>query len=333
MGLDSACPVAAMAVVFSDIHISPLIPEDSGNNYVSKTVNDVSTDAGTHASDAKNNTALTANIEQALEISQTGKVTSEVSGSSKYAFSSTISVGIEPSFPLVGSVSFETSFTMGKEVEHGWKNSEENSQTLTTDHKVGVELPPYTGVLLKQTNKTQEVVTRYNCPVAVSYRVRVIDYGYYHKDGSCKVLADFTNNSQANLKTRAITNAGYADTQGINWSKVKSDSKVAAAIDAMANNVPVASTDAKFTEKLSSVESTIDHLMPLLPLKSVRLKDSNDELTMSTGETLRVDKIALEGLNANKCMYYGFDEDYGKWILTDANGNELTDGAATEKKH
>ena len=324
-------PVGLMAVVFSDFKVDPLIPEDKDGNYVSTTVNDVTTNQGAYASDARNNTALTAVISQNLTMTQSASVTSEVNGSSNYSYGNTITVGTEPQIPLVGSIKFENSFTMSKEIQNGWSNSKARSEELSTGHEVSVELPPYTGVMLKQTEKTKEMVTSYNCPVSISYRVRVLDYGYYDKKGEANVIADFTQNSQANLKKRAVSNAGYADTEGLDWNKIKGIDNANKSIQAMAGNTPMASTNASFTEKLSTVESVVDRLMPLLPLKIVQLKGQSDEITMRQGDTLRVDTIALEGLNANKCRYYGFDKDYGKWTVSDGSVASLTKNSNTGK--
>ena len=324
-------PVNLMAVVFSDFKVNPILPEDKDGNYVSTTVNDVTTNQGAYASDARNNTALTAVISQNLTMTQSASVTSEVNGSSNYSYGNTITVGTEPQIPLVGSIKFENSFTMSKEIQNGWSNSKARSEELSTGHEVSVELPPYTGVMLKQTEKTKEMVTSYNCPVSISYRVRVLDYGYYKSEGEANVIADFTQNSQANLKKRAVTNAGYADPEGLDWNEIKDIDDANKSIQAMAGNVPMASTNASFTEKLSTVESVVDRLMPLLPLKIVQLKGQSDDITMRQGDTLRVDTIALEGLNANKCKYYGFDEDYGKWTVSDESVASLTKNSSTGK--
>ena len=316
------------AVVFSDFSIKPILPENVGDNYISSVVEDVSTDEGAHASDAKNNTGLTAQISQSLTTTYTGTVTSEINGSSSYSYGNTISVGVEPTLPLVGSVSFNESFTMSKEIQNGWSKSEASSQEHAANNEVSVELPPYTGVMIKQTKKTKQVVTRYNCPVSVSYRVRVLDYGHNVFDkGKSKLLADIGGTAHDELRKRAVINVGHIDTDGLNWSKIRQDEAANAAIIKLTENVPISSTTASFTEKLSTVENVIDLQMPLLPLKTIEMKNQSDEVEMKPGDTLRVDTIGLSGLNERKSPYYGFNKDFGKWVLIDGSGKELTDGS------
>ena len=77
----------------------------------------------------------------------------------------------------------------------------------------------------------------------------------------------------------------------------------------------------------SAVENVIDLQMPLLPLKTIEMKNQSDEVEMKQGDTLRVDTIGLSGLNERKSPYYGFNKDFGKWVLIDGSGKELTDGS------
>ncbi len=328
-GMDLVNFGAAYAIIFSDFKVNPLIPEDKSGNYVTTIIKDTSSDGSAYASEVQNSTAVETTAEQSLSTDSSYSVSSEVNGSKSYSIGTSITIGAEHEFALM-TASFETEFSSSVEVENGWSKSEEHSATKAGSSTVGVTLPPYTGIMLKQTETNQEVRTQYNCPVSISYRVRVIEYEYNTASAGTirgEVLADFEADSQASLYQRAVVEKNYTDKDGIKWSDFDSDEAVKAAVDAMSDSVPVASTPAVFTEKLKVVKSSVDYLMPINPLRIIQMTEQDDEVELNVGETLRVDNIALEGLNANKYAYYGFDPDYGKWIICDENGNELTDGA------
>lgn len=51
---------------------------------------------------------------------------------------------------------------------------------------------------------------------------------------------------------------------------------------------------------------------------------------MSVGDSFPLDGLHVEGVNADKVAYYGFDENDGHWELTDAEGNVLTSNETAE---
>ncbi len=321
---------SAFMLVFSDFKVTPLLPLDEGSNYVYTTIQDVETNSGIQGNSVKNESAVEVKASQTLSGSVTGSVASEVNGSTSHTISNTVSIGTEHQFPLVGSnLSLSYEFSSSKEVTRGWTESKEHSETKDLSRSIEVTLPPYTGVLLKQTEKAQETLTEYNCPVAVSFRVRMVEYNYGMNDnrftGSGSILADFTGNAQVSLKQRAINDRQHMDTDDILWTDFADDAAVQTAISHMASAAPMASTEATFTEKMATVESTVEGLMPLNPLKTVQLKDQNKTVGLIEGKSLRLDTIALEGLNGQGSPYFGFDSGKGKWIITDKAGKQLTD--------
>ena len=321
--------VGAYALVFSDFKVNPLLPKDEGSNYIYKTVKDLTSEKGTESNDAINNTPLEAEFTQELTTSTAASVSSEVNGSRSYSLGNTVKIGLEHDFVLV-QAAFETEFSSSTEISNGWSESKEHSEENSVTRGVNVTLPAYTGVLLKQTTKTQEVRTEYNCPVSISYRVRVLDYACMGNssavsDGKATVVADFMNNAQANLKERAFTNYGHTDPDDINWTYVLDGSRESAQY--MSQSVPMASTPAAFTEKLSTVQTVVDCYKPLLPLKIIQMVSQDEEVEMKPGDSMRIDNIALEGLNANKCAYSDFDSENGQWKLLNSDGDEMTDGS------
>ena len=323
----------AYVVYFSDFKVSPLLPEDKGTNYVSTVVKDKKIEGDSYASTIKNNTAADTSASQTLSSTASASVSSEINGSNSYTYGTTLHFGLEKEFTVV-KASFEAEFSFSNEIQRGWSETSEHSEDKSVERSVSVDLPAYTGVMLKSSQREQEVKTRYNCPIAISYRVRIVEYNDFKGQiGSTesvyqnKVITDFNNDARADLMQRAVIDKTHVAADGIHWDDFDSDSEMQTLIGYMSSSVPMSSTAASFTEKLNTVEHSIDCLMPTLPLRTVQMTDQSDEVTLKAGDSMRVDNINLEGLNDRKSTYYGFDEKYGHWTIIDEEGNELTDGA------
>ena len=55
-----------------------------------------------------------------------------------------------------------------------------------------------------------------------------------------------------------------------------------------------------------------------------------EEKEMSVDDSFPLDGLHVEGVNADKVAYYGFDENDGHWVLTDAEGKVLTSSETAE---
>ncbi|MBS6723230.1 MAG: Ig-like domain-containing protein [Clostridiales bacterium] len=55
-----------------------------------------------------------------------------------------------------------------------------------------------------------------------------------------------------------------------------------------------------------------------------------EEKEMSVDDSFPLDGLHVEGVNADKVAYYGFDENDGHWVLTDAEGKVLTSNKMAE---
>ncbi|MCR4710489.1 MAG: hypothetical protein K5653_09580 [Clostridiales bacterium] len=331
----------AVAFVYSDFKVNPLLPDDEAGNYVI-TKEETSDPIGTrYASKISNSTGSTVSAEQSLTSSNSGTVSSEVSGSSAYTLGSTFKIGIEHELAILKATT-ELEFSSSAEVEKGWGKSTESSNQKDFSSTVTVEMPAYTGIMLKQSEAEHYAVTEYNCPISISYRVRVIEYQYINSSSGTKsgsVLANFgsdgsdVKDARASLYKRAVVESAHVDSDLITWTSIISDADTKTAIDYMSSYVPMASTSAKFTETLKTVVNEVYGLMPLNPLKIIQMPDQDNEVDLTVGESFRIDNIALEGLNEKNYEYYGFDgsnADNGYWIIVDEDGKELTDNSVAK---
>ena len=78
----------------------------------------------------------------------------------------------------------------------------------STSSSVSVTLPPYTQVVLKQSNTNSRQLIRYNCPIALKYKVHLV--ALHHNVsmspvGFCSFGAE-TGDARADLLDRAILN-------------------------------------------------------------------------------------------------------------------------------
>ncbi|WP_081667776.1 fibronectin type III domain-containing protein [Butyrivibrio sp. WCD2001] len=337
-----------VAVLFSDFKVTPILPDadPAKGNFVETTVSDVTSEGGELNSQLINRAA-----DRTLDASQTiGKdsvvtIRTEVTGSKEYSISETLTVGAEYGFTGAFKGSVEVSVGASQVFHKSLTEGQDTSKTFHTDNTISAGLPPFTGGMLKQVYGTQQVETTYNCPVALTYRVRVLQYRAGYEKNAKKLLdaqsyerADFGKDNggdaRKDLYNRAVINKNNnVDPDGIHWNNMPESILTANRIyERAATEVPMASTPATFIATLKTTSGELKGIAPLYPLKYVRLENKAlNELEMKTGDTYRVDLIELEGLAENeerlKGPYYGFDKSFGKWILTDKNHKELTDGS------
>ena len=101
-------------------------------------------------------------------------------------------------------------------------------------------------------------------------------------------------------------------------------------IASFATKVPMASAGAEMEATSSSINSKIQSIVPLYNLNKVQLTTGEKAYEMSVGDSFPLDGLHVEGVNADKVAYYGFDENDGHWELTDEKGHELTSSETAE---
>ena len=318
----------ALGVLFSDFALTTILPKDNGNFIQSS--NSEQTAGTPYASQVKNMTGASVSAQQEISNTTSITATSEINGSEAYGFEEGLEVGVEADF-LFGSVSTNVSFTASQTIESGWSEAKSCSDEQTTTYNVSVELPPYTNVMMKQNTSEATTATVYNCPVALSFTVTVVEYTLdpSSSDAACQtqVLATFGSNARKDLKQRAVIESSLTDRDGINWGSLLANhipsTDLEATMTCLTATAPMSSAGATFKVVDKAVTSEISGLSPILALSKVKTTKNIMEYNLSSGEYLYVDTIGLEGLNAQNAPYYGFNQDQGHWILLDENGNAL----------
>lgn len=317
----------ALGVVFSDFTITTILPDDDGSFYQT-TTSTPTANSNTYASNVKNMTNVPVSAQQEISNTTSTTATSTISGSKSYGFEESLEIGYEAGL-LGNKAHANLTFTASQTIESGWSEEKSKSDEQTTTYNVGVELPAYTNIMMKQNESEATTTTNYNCPVALNFNVTIVEYTldptYNKADPRTQVLATFGANARKNLRQRGVVEFTLTDPNVITWEKLYSNHNGLRNIveTQLTATAPMASTGATFTVVDKAVTSEISGLAPIHSLRNIKTTNDVMEYNLSTGEYLYVDTIGLEGLNSQNAVYYGFNPEKGHWILVDAKGKEL----------
>lgn len=221
-------------------------------------------------------------------------------------------------------------------------SSTSNTTTSERSNDITVPLPPYTALMLEQSESNASLTTKYDYPVAVTYKVKVCAIV-----AECRGIDTFINTTIANfgrnvnehtsaidnLKQRVETYTGgfektYGDDlpddviHGLN-STSGSGNVIGNYYNSLINLRPMSVTGADMTVNAKSVNSKVYGVSPISPLNKISL-DKVETLKMTEDDELYVDNITLNAYNTAGAPYYGFHESKGEWELVDEDGNPYT---------
>ncbi len=308
--------VRKYVVRFYDFSLVALMPENTGKNYVSTTI-ESSESRPVYASSVKNNSSTPTSSQQSLSFSTSASLSNSISGSENYSYSEGIESKQKVDF-LVMDAEFSEKFSATQAFQKGWQTGESLSDSVSSSTSVSVNLPPYTNVMLSQGSDSTVITTKYNCPVGLKYKADVlVDNGY---DGLQPVAQFGIGNGDArkDLYQRAIIDGDQNLDPQIDWRR-RMDKFWELSV--LAKSIPMSAYGATMIQKKDVTTTTIEGLAPIYPLASV--ESAKQELTLNVGETAYTNDIDLKGLNMYGADYYGFNPSYGHWIVTDKNGNEF----------
>ena len=235
-------------------------------------------------------------------------------------------------------------------VTKGWSKDESVTDTDSESSQISVTLPPYTAIMLSQEHSTEELVSRYNCPVALNYKATVYYvYEDARSDYACvhfKKIAEVGDEESGKPAVEDLADrfddykvANTADKELIRWKDMSSH--CADAISIVSTTAPFDSTNAKFTEATEIVKSGIDSILPLKPIKYIRPVNVNDNSTltnqqwdydidMDEGDSDYLSRIRLKAINDIGVEFSTFNQAKGHFIVVDENGKEDTSGSIVE---
>ncbi len=347
-------------VIFRDFSVTALLP-DAGvkGNYISTTVEN-GTVLPDYSSGVRNESNAPAT--QTIDTSESGTVsmTSSVNGSSSYSFSEGIKLGAEANF-LCGKVSEEVSLSSTQAFQSGWSRSNTESQTYSKAAHYTRTLPPYSESVMENGTTDVTVTTRYNCPVGLNYTVDILSGGTQlwdpAKDPDAKswngLRYTFGSDARKDIYQRYYIDGKLdsvsdkdrgLDKEGIIWKVIQEWGGYgcftnSTRLEALSTYVPMSSAGAILTETQNSNFTRFKEIAPIYPLSYVKLEAPKDvsvisgkisydnvdylSLSMPVGKKSYTKYFNLEGYNNRDGLYCNFNKDYGYWVLTDEDGNEL----------
>ena len=141
---------------------------------------------------------------------------------------------------------------------------------------------------------------------------------YYTEDTSGSNTAG-QNGKSSKAVNHSITQAARA----IQKAASNGDATLKDKVSWLATKCPMSVTGGVLSYDAVSMNSNINAIVPLYPLKNIKVTNGIKTLNMISGDTFDLSTVTLNGTNENDVDYYGFDQDKGHWVLTDAEGHEL----------
>ncbi len=353
-------------VYFTDFRVVALLPDAKDKSaYVQAIDRDDAAGEPTYTYGITNETMVPVTASQSVSNSWSTTVSSEISHTEEYSFTEGISIGTSLDFGIA-EMSVDVNISATQAVSDSWKEGRSQEESSSVSRSVTVALPAYTSVLLKQTNGTQTITTKYNCPIGLRFTARIVGYGKYGSDTQMKRHCwMFGTDARADLYRRAILNGDLNAevsseySEAVRWSDVKKvrgyygqeqynpfepefgDIWVAARF------IPFGKTGASFIQTLKSLNTDVMGVVPLEPLSVVKLEAPNVSFIsdqpvsygnfnylhadMKVGDSSYTSLLTLSGKNSFGADYYGFNPLLGEWKVVDENGEGFEDGKAPVK--
>ncbi|MDR1734611.1 MAG: hypothetical protein LBR73_07025 [Oscillospiraceae bacterium] len=200
-----------------------------------------------YATGASNASGTAADVTQKLSVTSSSTLTNDFSSTHEYSVSSTVghqALPVNETNPILSALKTAVSIAYASVSEgklqtqpaNSWSkttsevftttqgSSTSNTESKTVESTIGLTLPPHTEVLLEQSEFNENVTMDYDYPVAVNYKVKVVQFGgqWNSDQGDYKTvhfntIATFGNNNAGhtnaadNLQKRYAnrSNAGY----------------------------------------------------------------------------------------------------------------------------
>lgn len=215
-------------------------------------------------------------------------------------------------------------------------------------------LPPQTGSIVELETRDMTTNTTYTCPVALRYKVVIFSMSGYSSSNYIRgtrsnfsTIFGFGNDeggygAPENLNMRAVSgdnnnhisnDSSYGKVHGwyedheicnyLDWSWILNRSGMTSLTRKLGTTIPLFGQGANLKVVTEGKYSTIGDVLPLYPLKEVKLERGEEYYKLVTGDSLNVKDLDVSGFNENGVAYFGFDASKGSWVLCDASGKEL----------
>ena len=372
----AAVRYSSFGMAFYDFELTPIVEKNieyisAADDYASVEeafknnvpgVSYIESDEGsTSISYIQNPTSATSSVNASASKSVSYSVSNSFSESESYTFSEALKTNVESGLSGTLKLNVGLEISTSQAISTAYSEDKSFSESVSTSSSVGVELPPYTEIGIKQTTSKAEQSVEYNCPVYVTYKVVIFamngqyiqggdgTWGItnYDQGGMCVAFGTDTSfggvNAPENLFNRLEENSSafemscgnvegmYEDQNDgaapeqlyhIDWSKSEILEDLKGSAKVALNCIPMSSMGGTMVVKTDSINSEITQIYPLYDLKRIRFEDDG-HYTLGIGGKLDLNTVNTIGLNEFDRPYYGYLPRMGTWYVCDKNGNTL----------
>ncbi len=313
----------------------------------------------------QNQSSVPVQASQSLQQTTTQDITNTVTTTEQYSHTQAIEYTTELTTPLSGLIgggkeTIKVALNATEMFGTATTSSTTNSVSTSATGQVSMALPPHTGALISQSTIKSTFLAKYDYPVAVQYKVKVVAYTQLQVDVQDRTLTTFgdnpagvafaADNLQARYQNKGV--AGYETTHGsgLDWAAVDRVGDRATAqsetnfrklfgdtmtynylqmMDCLVKVRPMSLTGGVLSGTSTTIASNVAAIAPLYPLERVTTTQQR-AVTLTPGDQLFTDDIPLRGVNRYYVDYYGFNPVRGRWIVLDANGAPAPDSLVAQ---
>lgn len=273
-----------------------------------------------------NDTPLTKSDQQQISVGIDQSSTKEKNGSDTYSFTESAKISAKTKFGTVEAAA-EVGFTAAQAFSSGWKDASSVTNKDNKSTTQSVTLLPYSGVNMANTVQTGDYTQSIDFPVAISYDVKIVNYGQ-RKDVKADVLATFEGNTgrgstdaQSDLYQRYFN---HKENQGLKYEGEKYPFSVEDIVSMSAKTAPYfTATKTNFKGKVSDATSISSGFIAMHPLSSVDTTKGFRDLKMKPNQTVACRDIPIKGYLSSKYPdgkggtgeYTTFCADRGHWEI------------------
>ncbi len=346
-----------IALIYYDFKLGYLNAGDQMTSAPPGPDNQVTTGAPdvSYSGGVQNASSVPVQASQSLQQTTTQEIQNSVTTTEQYSHTQALEYTTALTTPLSGligggSETIKLALNATELFGQATTNSTTSSTSTTAAGAVSMALPPHTGALISQSTTRSTFLAKYDYPVAVQYKVKVVGYWGYQVSFNDQTLTTFGDNPAGvafaadNLQSRYQNRnvAGYEATHGsgLDWAAVdrtgvratdpaetifrkffgNTDSyNYTQMMDRLINVRPMSLTGGVLSGTSTTIASNVAAITPLYPLQRVTTTQQR-AITLTPGDQLFTDDIPLRGIDRYYVDYYGFNPVLGHWIVLDSTG-------------
>ncbi len=344
-----------------DFEMTPIVDPNVEYRDSVKTTDPNGTNTYTNTSYSKNESAAEGSVAVSHWDQVDESVMNEITNSESISLTETIhnefNFGSDNAF-FKDSLQIEISATQVMETAR--THQEVKAETQGGQVEVSTPLPPQTGVRVDLEKKDMTTYTKYTCPVALRYKVAIFSmsghssahyingtvsnfstiFGFGNEDGGYGAPENLYQRAvYGNNNDHSSNDASYGQVNGwydkqkyltnMDWAWILNRTG-ADTVRRLATTIPLFGQGASMKVVTNGKFSTVGPIMPLYPLKEVRLEAGEEDYELFVGDVFNTKNLEVGGYNDKGVPYFNFDSKLGSWVLCDSSGKETVSSSVAK---